>query len=58
LFNAEGDVLGSLGIAAEAHKVAAKRHGALAAIVAGAAKAACARIAQHQPGCARPARSM
>jgi DNA-binding IclR family transcriptional regulator len=58
VFNAEGDVLGSLGIAAEARKVPVKRHGALAASVAGAAKAACARIAGHQPGCARPARSV
>ncbi len=58
LFNAEGDVLGSLGIAADARKVPVKRHGALAASVAGAAKAACARIAGHQPGCARPARSV
>jgi DNA-binding IclR family transcriptional regulator len=58
LFNAEGEVLGSLGIAAQAHKVAAKRHRALATIVAGAAKEACARIAQHQLDSARPARSV
>ena len=32
VFNAEGDVLGSLGIAAEARKVPVKRHGALAAM--------------------------
>ena len=58
LFNAEGGVLGSLGIAAEAHKVAVEQHGALAALVIGAAKEACERIAQQQPDSARPARSV
>jgi len=58
LFNAEGEVLGSLGIAAQAHKVPAKRHGALAAIVAGAAQEACARIAKQQSNSARPARAV
>jgi DNA-binding IclR family transcriptional regulator len=58
LFNADGDVLGSLGMAAEAHKVPVEQHGALAAIVVSAAKEACERIAGHQPGRARPARSV
>ena len=39
-------------------KAPVKRHGALAATVMSAAKAACARIAGHQPGSARPARSV
>jgi DNA-binding IclR family transcriptional regulator len=58
LFNAAGEVLGCLGIAAEAHKVLVEQHDALAAIVASAAKEACKRIAQQQPGSARPARSV
>jgi hypothetical protein len=58
LFNADGEVLGSLGMAAEAHKVPIEQHGAFAAIVMSAAKEACRRIAGHQPGSARPARSV
>jgi DNA-binding IclR family transcriptional regulator len=58
LFNAEGGVLGSLGIAAEADKVPVEQHDAVAALVVGAAKEACERIAQQQPDCARPARSV
>jgi DNA-binding IclR family transcriptional regulator len=58
LFNAEGGVLGSLGIATEAHKVPAEQHAALAAIVVSAAKEACERIAQQQPSGARPARAV
>ena len=58
LFNADGEVLGSLGIAAQAHKVAKKRHAALAALVENAAREACARIAQQQGGAVRPARAV
>lgn len=58
LFNADGEVLGSLGIAADAHKVPVEQHPALAAIIMDAAKDACARIAQQQPSRARPARSV
>lgn len=57
LFNAEGEVLGSLGIAAAARKVPARRRAALAATVVDAARDACARIARQQ-GIARPARSV
>ena len=58
LFNAEGGVLGSLGIAAEARRVPEKRRAALAEQVMAAAKDACARIAQEQPRAARPARAL
>jgi DNA-binding IclR family transcriptional regulator len=58
LFNAEGGVLGSLGIAAEAHRVSAKARTALAARVMTAAKEACTLIAHEQPHGARPARAV
>ena len=58
LFNAEGGVLGSLGIATEAHRAKPKQRAALIAKVADAAKDACARIAQEQPRGARPARAV
>jgi len=58
LFNADGEVLGSLGIAALAHKVAAKRRAALATAVESAAKDASARIARQQGASARPARAV
>jgi DNA-binding IclR family transcriptional regulator len=58
LFNAAGEVLGSLGIAAEASMIPAEQHGALAAMVMEAAKDACGRIARQQSASARPARSV
>ena len=58
LFNAEGGVLGSLGIAAEAHRVPARQRTALADRVIAAAKQACTLIAQEQPRGARPARAV
>ncbi len=58
LFNAEGGVLGSLGIASEARRVQPKQRDVLAAAVMQAAKEACARIAQEQPRGALPARSV
>ena len=58
LLNADGGVLGSLGIATEAHHVPAKDRMALAARIIEAANEACARIAQEQPPGARPARAI
>ena len=58
LFNAGGGVLGSLGIAAEVHRVKPKQCEMLTAKVIDAAKDACARIAQQQPRGARPARAV
>ena len=58
LFNAEGGVLGSLGIATEARRARPKQRDALALKVMAAAKEACARIAQEQPRAARPARAV
>ena len=58
LFNAEGGVLGSLGIAAEAQQVSLKARAALAAKVMAAAQRACALIAEEQPVGARPARAV
>ncbi len=58
LFNAEGGVLGSLGIATEAGRVPASSRSALAARVMGAAQEACTRIAEEQPRAARPARAV
>ncbi|MPZ55180.1 MAG: helix-turn-helix domain-containing protein [Rhizobiales bacterium] len=58
LFNIEGGVLGSLGIATEAHRVPSRRRDALAAKVTEAAKEACARIADEQPRAALPARAV
>ncbi len=58
LFNAEGGVLGSLGVAAEAARVDPQSRAALAERVMAAAKEACARIAQEQPRTARPARAV
>ncbi len=58
LFNAEGGVLGSLGIAAETRSVKPKQRDALATKVMAAAKDACARIAREQPRAARPARAL
>ena len=58
LFNAQGGVLGSLGIAAAATRVPAKKRAALATQVMDAAKEACASIAREQPPAARPARAV
>ena len=58
LFSAEGGVLGSLGIAVEVRRMAAKRRAVLAEQVIAAAKDACARIARGQPAGARPARAV
>jgi DNA-binding IclR family transcriptional regulator len=58
LFNAEGGVLGSLGVATEAARVPAGERPALAEKVMAAAKEACARIAAEQPSAARPARAV
>jgi DNA-binding IclR family transcriptional regulator len=58
LFNADGSVLGSLGIATEAHRVRSDKRAMLAAQVMAAAKEACSRIAQEQPQGARPARAV
>jgi DNA-binding IclR family transcriptional regulator len=58
LFNAEGGVLGSLGIAAAASRIAPSKRPALAEKVMAAARDACARIAAEQPQAARPARAV
>jgi DNA-binding IclR family transcriptional regulator len=58
LFNAEGGVLGSLGLATEAARVPPASRAALAARVMAAAQEACRRIAAEQPGAARPARAV
>lgn len=58
LLSADGGVLGSLGIAAAAHRVRAKKRSALAEQVMAAAKDACSRIAREQPDSARPARAV
>ena len=58
LFNADGSVLGSLGIATEAHRVPPNERATLAAHVTAAAKEACGRIAREQPPAARPARAV
>ena len=58
LFNAEGGVLGSLGIATAANRVKPKQRDALAARVIEGAREACTRIAREQPRAARPARAV
>jgi DNA-binding IclR family transcriptional regulator len=58
LLNAEGGVLGSLGIAAQAQRVPPAQRAALAAKVMKSAKDACTKIAQQQPRAARPARAV
>lgn len=58
LFNAEGGVLGSIGIATEASRVPPAARAALAERVMAAAREACARIAEEQPRAARPARAV
>ena len=58
LFSPDGDVLGSLGIAVQAARVPPRQRAALAAHVMDAAREACARIAEAQPGHARPARAV
>ncbi len=58
LLNAQGGVLGSLGIATESHRVRAKDRHALAEHVMAAAGEACRLIALEQPGGARPARAL
>lgn len=58
LFSPSGDVLGSLGIAAQATRVPPKRRAALAGRVMAAASDACARIAEARPIHARPARAV
>lgn len=58
LFNAQGGVLGSLGIAKEAARVPAAKRVALADKVMEAARDACARIAAEEPRAARPARAV
>ena len=58
LFSAEGGVLGSLGVAVEARRVAAKKRTVLAEQVMAAAEDACARIVRGQPAGARPARAV
>jgi DNA-binding IclR family transcriptional regulator len=58
LLSIDGGVLGSLGIAAEAHRVPTKKRAALAAQVMDSAKDACSRIAREQPNSARPARAV
>jgi DNA-binding IclR family transcriptional regulator len=58
LFNAEGGVLGSLGIATEAARVPPAKRGALAEKVMAAARQACARIAAEEPRGALPARAV
>ena len=58
LFNAEGGVLGSLGIAMESPRVPPSERHALAERVMAAASEACTLIAQEQPGGARPARAV
>ncbi|WP_372624120.1 IclR family transcriptional regulator [Falsiroseomonas sp.] len=58
LFNAEGGVLGSIGIAAEAARVPPGARARLAERVMAAAREACTRIAEEQPRAARPARAV
>ncbi|MBU8539220.1 IclR family transcriptional regulator [Falsiroseomonas tokyonensis] len=58
LFNAEGGVLGSLGIAARIEEVPESAHAGLAERVAQAAREACARIAEEAQVAARPARAV
>jgi DNA-binding IclR family transcriptional regulator len=58
LFNAEGGVLGSLGIAVTAQRIKPRRRAAVAAAVMQAAADACTRIAREQPPAARPARAV
>ncbi len=58
LFNSEGGVLGSLGIATESRRVPAKERHALATRVMTAASKACKLILQEQPHGARPARAI
>lgn len=58
LFNAEGGVLGSLGIATEASRVPPRARAALATRVVAAAQEACERISQELPRAARPARAV
>jgi DNA-binding IclR family transcriptional regulator len=58
LFNAEGGVLGSLGIAREARDVPQASRAALATKVMAAAQEASERIAAEQPGAALPARAV
>ena len=58
LFNKDGGVLGSLGIAAQARRVPAAKRAALAEHVMTAAKEACRRIVKEQPQSARPARAI
>jgi DNA-binding IclR family transcriptional regulator len=58
LFNKDGGVLGSLGIAAQARRVPAAKRAALAERVMTAAKEACGRIVKEQPQSARPARAI
>ena len=58
LFNREGQVLGSLGIAMAANAVRRERHSALANDVAEAAAEATRRIATFEHGVDRPARAV
>ncbi|WP_426958478.1 IclR family transcriptional regulator [Muricoccus radiodurans] len=58
LFNAEGGVLGSLGLAAEARHMGPKLRPALAGKVMAAAAEVSDRIARQQPGTALPARAV
>ncbi len=58
LFNAQGDVLGSLGVAAAIKAVPRDRRAGIAAQVMAAAKEACERIAEQQTGVALPARAV
>jgi DNA-binding IclR family transcriptional regulator len=58
LFNLQGEVLGSLGIATDAGRVPAAARPALAEQVMEAAREACARLVEEQPHAARPARAV
>lgn len=58
LFNAEGGVLGSLGLAAASSAIPPRQRPVLAAKVAEAAREACARIADQEQLAARPARAV
>ncbi|MDO9499946.1 IclR family transcriptional regulator [Falsiroseomonas sp.] len=58
LFNAEGGVLGSIGIAARIEEVPEPDRAALAAKVMQAAREACARIADQAQSAALPARAV
>jgi DNA-binding IclR family transcriptional regulator len=58
LFNQDGSVLGSLGIATEAQGVSPMERAKLAELVMAAAREACRRIADEQPPGARPARAV